>query len=222
MRNRFLYSTILACLLLPNVGVWAQSSSENRKIWDYERGKPPAQTSSIVMEEKIHDGKMLVMMTPQFLLIDQLRIEIDRKIKHRHWISFAPHYVQDHKPFQTHRGLGLGATYKWFVGMESPVYIGGGLQFTRHTLENSGFDDVSKMDMWLYNTNITQYGINAVAGRYIRFFPHIFGDIYAGVGYRFSTTNTTDGKPHEFHNRFFNLAQTGFTIVVGVRFGILL
>jgi hypothetical protein len=73
-----------------------------------------------------------------------------------------------------------------------------------------------------YKTNITQYGINAVVGRYIRYSIHIYGDIYAGLGYRMASTKATDDKPHEFNNTYFNLAQTGMAIVVGIRFGIML
>jgi hypothetical protein len=187
------------------------------------RGLPLAQTSTIIVDESIHDGKTLVMLTPQFLMIDQLRIEIDRRIAPRHWVTFSPHYIQNNVDYQTHWGLGLGATYKWFIADDSPVYVGGGLQFTHHVLNNSALDDVSETDIWLYRTNITQYGVNVITGRYIRFTNNLYGDIYGGFGYRMSSTKSTDDwTTQEFRNRFFNLAQTGLTVVIGVRVGIML
>ena len=213
MKNRILHSIILVFLCLPSTSGIAQPFSE--------RGLFPPQTSVQVLDN-IHDGKTMVMLVPQFVLIDQIRIEIDRRIKYRHWISYAPHYVQNNSEFQTHWGAGLGATYKWFIAPESPIYIGGGLQFTHHALENWAFDDLSRSRIWLYKTDITQYGINAIAGQYIRFFPRVYGDIYVGLGYRFSTTTTSDGKPHEFYNGFFNLGYQGVMFVFGLRVGIML
>jgi hypothetical protein len=214
MKKRILYSLSFALLLIPNISGMAQ--------FFHERGLPPRQTSAINLEDDIHDGRTMVMLTPQFLLVDQIRIEIDRRLLHRHWISFAPHYVQNHTEFQTHWGFGLATTYKWFMGEESPVYIGGGLQFTRHNLENSALDDLTQLTDLLYSTNIMQYGVNMVFGRYIRLFPHVYGDIYGGLGYRFSQTTTSDGVPHAFRNRVFDLGYEGWILVVGIRFGIML
>jgi hypothetical protein len=161
------------------------------------RGRPPSQTSSVVQDETIHEAKMMVMVTP--------------------------HYVQNFRDeYHSHWGFGLAATYKWFVGNESPIYLGAGIQFTRHNLKNSGFDDLLEADKWLYTTDIAQYGVNLVMGRYFRIFPFLFGDIYGGFGYRYSITNTTDGKPHSFSNNFFDLDRTGLTVVVGIRVGVML
>jgi hypothetical protein len=259
MRNWILYSIFLAFLLLPNISGMAQSAwdrqtntREREQLFGSSgRGLPPAQTSTIVLDETIHDGKYLIMLTPQYLWVNQLRIEIDRKIAHRHWVSFAPHYIQNNQQFQTHWGFGLGATYKWFVDDESPVYIGAGLQFTRHTFENYGVDSILKAPdrpfdkeekiMWLYKTNVAQFGVNLIVGRYIRFTNHIYADIYAGFGYRMSSTRSTDDIPHEFTTSIFttpdvfilgplrnqslfeyNYANQGLVFVAGVRFGIML
>jgi hypothetical protein len=225
MKKRISYSLFFAFLLFLNFSGKAQSRTANFN--NSERGSPPAQTSTIVNDNAIHDGKTMVMFTPQFLMIDQIRIEIDRRIAHRHWLSLAPHYVQNNSHYQTHWGLGTVATYRWFVGRESPVYIGGGLQFTHHLLENSAYDDLSQADMQLYKTNITQFGINAIIGNYMRFYEHIYGDIYGGVGYRLSQNNSTDGKPHAFrngpiNNRIFDLGYEGWMLVIGIRVGIML
>jgi len=214
MKKRFLYNLFLASLLFSNVSGMAQS--------DFVRGQPPAQTSTVILADNIHDGRTMIMFTPQFLMIDQFRIEIDRRLFDRHWISLAPHYVQKNTEFQTHWGIGLGATYRWFTSPESSTYYGIGFQFTHHNLENSAFDDQSERNLWLYQTKITQYGANAIVGRYIRFFPHIYGDIYGGIGYRLSQTSTSDGIHHAFKNRFFDLAYEGWMVVLGVRIGIML
>jgi hypothetical protein len=214
MKNQISYNIFFAVLLFSTTSGMAQLSSE--------RGLPPRQTSVTREADNIHDGKTTIMLSPQFVWIDQIRIEIDRRIKHGHWISFAPHYVQNNIEYQTHWGFGLASTYRWFTGIGSTTYIGAGLQFTHHVLENSGFDVLSKTDMWLYRTNITQGGINAITGQYFRILPNIYCDIHVGIGYRLSSTKTSDGKPHEFRNRYFNLAHQGFVFVFGVRFGIML
>ncbi|MDR1950662.1 MAG: hypothetical protein LBP96_00350 [Bacteroidales bacterium] len=257
MKKRILYNLILTFLLFWVISATAQPTARERVQAAREnarserekerqenmsgRGLPPRQTSTIVEDETIHDGKTLVMLTPQFLYVKQLRIEIDKKIAHRHWLSFSPHYVQYNQEYQTHWGFGTGATYKYFINEESPVYVGGGLQFTHHVFENSGFDDLPQADEWLYKTNITQYGINAIIGSYIRFTNRIYGDIYAGFGYRMSSTKTTDDVPHEFSTLIFtmpdsfifgpfrnkslfshNHAYQGPVFVFGIRFGIML
>ena len=195
MKNRILYS-ILAFLLLSNVSGMAQ----------------------IRLTETIHDGKTLIMMTPQYLMVNQLRLEIDRKISDRHWITVAPHYVQDFQQYQTHSGFGLVATYKFLYGKSS--YFGAGAQFTNHTFDNYAKD--GELDLWLYQTKITQYGLNATVGHYFRLASHLFGDIYGGIGYRFSNTTSSDGIMHSFDNPFFSINYSGPMIVVGVRVGVML
>jgi hypothetical protein len=197
MKNRVLYG-ILVFLLFPNVSGMAQ----------------------IRVRENIQDGKTLIMLTPQYLRVDQLRIEIDRRIADRHWITLAPHYVQNFQQYQTHSGFGLVATYKFFFGTSS--YLGGGLQFTHHTINNYARDEYINMDeVWLYKTDITQYGINAIVGRYVRLLPHLFGDIYGGFGYRYSETKSSDGINH-FGKGLLSPNYTGLTLVLGVRIGIML
>jgi hypothetical protein len=198
MKNRILYP-FLTLLLFSNVSGMAQ----------------------VREKESVRDAGFLVMLTPQYLTIKQLRIEFDQKITGQHWLTLAPHYVQNHQRYQTHSGFGLVATYKFFLG-DSPSYLGGGGQFTYHTFENYAKDAVSQLDMWLYQTKTTQYGINAVAGYYARILPHILADFYAGVGYRFASTKSTDGIKHSFGNSFFDYDKTGLLIVFGVRVGVML
>ena len=198
MKNRILYG-ILVFLLLPNVSGKAQ----------------------VRVSENFRDGKTLIMLTPQYLMIDQLRIEIDKRIAKQHWITFAPHYVQNHQRLKTHSGFGLAATYKFFF-KESSTYIGAGAQFTHHIFNNHAWDISSESELWMFQTKITEYGANAIVGHYIRFFPHLYGDFYAGLGYRLSSTTSSDDIQHAFSNDFFTYGQKGFRVIVGFRIGILL
>ena len=177
--------------------------------------------SQVRLKEGLEDGKTLVMLTPQYLLIDEIRIEFDRKISGRHWVTLAPHYVQDIERYHAHQGFGLVATYK-FLFKNYLTYLGGGAQFTHHIFDNSALDNRSGQDLWLYKAQTTRFGVNMVAGRYVRFFPYLFGDFYAGVGYRFATTTSTDGIPHSFRNNFFKYEGKGLTIVFGARVGLML
>jgi hypothetical protein len=162
------------------------------------------------------------MLTPQYLLIDQLRIELDKRISHGRWITLAPHYVQNNRRYQTHSGFGLVAAYKYYFG-DSQWYLSAGAQFTHHSLDNYVKDVEEKLDdFWLYQTKITQYGLNATGGYCFRMQNHLFGDIYGGIGYRFSTMNSSDGISRSFSNRFFELNHTGLVVVFGVRFGVVL
>jgi len=198
MKNRFLYC-ILAFLMLPNVSATAQ----------------------VRLMETVHDGKTLVMFTPQYLMINQLRIEIDRRLADRHWIVFAPHYIQNFQQYQRHSGLGLSVMYRFFLE-NSSSYIGFGPQITQHTFNNYAKDNFTQSDLWLYRTNIAQYGFNAIVGSYFRLHPHLFGDIYGGLGYRFSKSVSTDGLDHSFSNGYFSHAHTGLMVMLGIRIGIML
>jgi len=198
MKNRILYA-LLAFLLFPTGSGVAQ----------------------VRLRETLQDGKTLIMLTPQYLGINQLRIEVDRKMAPQHWMTFAPHYVQNLQPYQTHSGFGLVATYKFlFAGS---FYVGGGAQFTHHMLNNYTKDDLyTDADLWLYKTNVTQYGMNAVLGRYIKLYSYLFGDIYGGIGYRFSGARSSDELEHPSGVGFLGYDYVGLTCVVGIRLGIML
>jgi len=198
MKNRILYA-LLAFLLFPTGSGVAQ----------------------IRLKETLQDGKTLVMLTPQYLRVNQFRVEVDRKITTRHWMTFAPHYVQNFQPYQMHSGFGLVATYKFLLG--NTFYIGSGLQFTHHILNNYTKDDLyTDSDLWIYKTNVTQYGMNAVLGRYYKLYTYLFGDIYGGIGYRFSGVRSSDGFDHPSEVGFLGYDYAGWTIVVGMRIGIML
>lgn len=173
------------------------------------------------IKENLLDGRSFVMLTPQYLAVKQFRVELDRKLIGRHWISFAPHYIQDIQQFQEHQGFGLAATYKYFL-KNTNSYFGGGLQFTHHTHNHYALDQEGNTDMWMFRSTVTQYGINAVSGHYFRIYPFLFGDIYYGVGYRLANTKTSDGLFHDYNNSFFDSNYKGFMLVVGFRIGVML
>ncbi len=198
MKKRILYSLIIL-FCLPSVSGMAQ----------------------IRVKETIHDAKSLVMLTPQYIFVKQLRLEYDRKIIGRHWVTLAPHYVQDIEPYEKHQGFGLVATYK-YVLRNSSTYFGGGAQITNHTINSSAFDDASHADLWLLESKVKQYGFNIIAGRYIRLYPSLFGDIYGGFGYRISKTTSSDGTINDFGSGFLDFGYSGFMIVIGARLGIML
>jgi len=228
MKNPILHSIVFIVLLFPSMSGMAQFITR--------AGEPTFERSHLPPPKDIHEGRTLIMLTPQFVLVDQIRIEIDRRIRDRHWISFAPHYIQNNTEFQTHWGFGLGTMYRWFRYEGSSSYFGAGLQFTHHILENTARDEFTHTDyLWLYRANITQYGINLIIGRYIQLAPNIFSDIYVGIGYRISHVRTQTiedelsvGTPTSFrnprfsNNRFLAHDYQGLMLVFGVRFGIML
>jgi len=221
MRN-WLHSIGFFVLLFSSISASAQITQRGG-IRKFERQhlQPPA---------NLGEGRTLIMLSPQFLWIDQFRVEVDRRINDRQWLTLAPHYVQRHSEFQSHWGFGLAATYRFFRDFESQFYVGAGLQFTHHILENTARDAHTNSAYFpMYRTNITQYGINFIMGRYFKLAPNIFTDIYIGIGYRLShkrVNHTADelsvGAPTSFRNRFFYLDYQGFMILLGIRFGIML
>jgi hypothetical protein len=172
------------------------------------------------LTESIHDGKSTVMLSPQYLSINQLRIEFDQKITEGHWITLAPHYVQDMQQYKEQNGFGLVATYKYFL-RKTPLYFGVGGQFTQNTYENYAFDNTSKTKLWMYQSKALQYGPNILSGSYFRVYPYLFIDLYYGLGYRFTKLSSSDGLDH-FDRSFLGYDYSGVALLFGVRIGVML
>jgi hypothetical protein len=178
-------------------------------------------TAQVRMKDDLQDGNTLIMMTPQHLYVSQIRIEIDRKINDQQWLTLAPLYIQKFEQYQERQGFGLVATYKYVLKNQA-TYFGGGLQFMSNSFDNYALDDLLDADDWLYRSKVMQYGVNVLSGYYYRLYPFLYGDIYYGVGYRFSQTTSTDGNNHNYNEGMLSPAYKGLTLVFGIRIGVML
>lgn len=180
-------------------------------------------TNSLIAQrrviETVQDGNTLIMLTPQYLFVDQFRVEIDKKIG-GHYATFAPHYVQNVERYRTHHGFGLMIAYKYFL--KKSLYISAGFQSTAHFFASSAKDDLTSRDLQLYRSTILQYGPNFTMGSYFRLFPNFFGDLYGGFGYRLIRESSDDQLNHTYGDLRLDAEYRGLMIVMGIRFGVML
>jgi len=212
MKRQILHSIVFVVLIFPSISAMAQLSSP--------RGDFLRAASSPHETRNIPNGRTMVMFSPQFLWAGQFRVEIDQRIQHRHWVTFFPHYIRNRTANKSQSGFGFGATYKWFFQELSLTYIGAGLQFARHTIDYT----VSGQYGGFPEGRTTQFGTNFVIGRYLRFAPNFYGDIYVGIGLRTSSSGETEHLLRTVIPVMDVLAVSseGWVPVVGFRLGMML
>ncbi|GHS88073.1 hypothetical protein FACS1894201_09500 [Bacteroidia bacterium] len=179
-------------------------------------------SGQVIVRDNLFDSKLLVMFSPQHLRANQLRIDFEHKIGKNSFLSFAPAYTRD--PYRDHSGYGLGVMYKFFR-KESSTYYGVGPSFSMHHFNVYALDDMYQQYNMVFQSDITNASLQLVTGKYIRLLPHIYLDMYFGVGYRYVFPfKASDNLEHrlEFQTKFYDSGYEGFLLLLGVKVGVML
>lgn len=127
-------------------------------------------------------------------------------------------------------GGGLKVTLRHFFGdfnMNTGIYLGGGLHYRYSHVEykvedfiNTTVDGDAYISYGLVDKeeNFNQVGVDFIFGYQMSFFDNMYGDLFAGWGFRMSDSD--DASDDYWSETVFDIAYSGYTPLAGIRLGI--
>ncbi len=173
-----------------------------------------------------YEDKLLIMGSPQHLIIGGLSLDFDVKIKPNSWLVFSPQYYIDVNNtgggiflsgYNSMSGGGLGIANKLFLS-KYPFYFSYGAAYH--------YFDISRDLSNPYNYTFNQQeniAINRITGKCIigfqkALFEHLYLDLFLGFGVRYSMYDKNSSI--SVSNTFLDLGYSGVMPFGGFRFGV--
>lgn len=168
--------------------------------------------------------KTIVSFVPQYLIINGLRIDVERQLKGRHYLQLCPQYYINNEPlynesYDEMHGGGLFIYHKYFPEkniLKNGVYVAYG--FTYNYFRFKYLDD---------NSQTQELKVNKLGGDLFIGYQYIYNkivsiDIYAGMGNRNSFLSQKEAdKFDDFSFGPFGYSYSGNLFIFGFRFGVL-
>lgn len=177
---------------------------------------------SNAQDEPLILKKTIISFVPQYLIIDGIRIDVERQLKGRHFLQICPQiYTNSATEYSNYYkemiGGGLFVYHKYFPNtdfMNNGVYLSYGITYNYfHFSPNQDFPDVGVR-------NINKIGADFIIGIQVFHKQIISIDFYTGAGIRNSFNNRTfnpDGSED-----FPRYDHSGNLFLLGFRLGILI
>jgi len=205
-------------------------------------------TALLAQSEEKEDFDFGVAIVPQYAFDNTMRLDFDFTLQNNNVLtvapmfSFARHasllssddnyyadpYFYDFYPQDISlTGAGLKLVLRHFFGdfnMNSGLYLGGGLHYRYshvkyEVADEASFDAASfEVDVYDKEEDFNQFGIDFTIGYQMYIMDNIYGDVFAGWGFRMSDTN--DDTEDYWSETVFDLAYSGYTPLAGLRLGI--
>jgi hypothetical protein len=207
-----------------------------------------------INEAKAQEGEsrsLMVSTVPQYLLIQGLRMDIDKKLPlDRSWLVIAPQIYLGYtnrdgeasnfggknwytgSEYDQVIGAGLDVYHKIFLeDNERPVgvYYAYGLSFRTFKMNFKSEIDSTAPDLTIHrvvkdaNQQIFSGGFGMIMGYQEQIKDYFLTDFYMGIGARYSNDDKGDyAYTRRYDRRMWDYAWTGTQLVIGLRFGVLL
>lgn len=144
--------------------------------------------------------------------------------------SYDYYYEDDYPQDISLTGAGLKLTLRHFFGdfdKNTGMYLGGGLHYRyshveykvdgTYTYSEDG-DTYITYGMIDKEENFNQVGLDFLLGYQMYFIDNIYGDFFAGWGFRMSDAD--DSSDEFWSETVFDIAYSGYTPLAGIRLGI--
>ena len=185
----------------------------------------------------------LIMGVPQYLLINGIRIDIDKSLnKSNRWVVISPqfYYANDYamtdigyRDFEIKKviGGGTGLEYKYVFSTQSNakgIYISTGLSYNYFKITTDGITWVPETTGALtlvqregtFNTRINKIGIQSTIGYCSELFDKFLVDVFIGFGLRLCLDDTPGDSFTDLSTYAGDYGYSGTTLVTGIRFGL--
>ncbi|HEX3007919.1 MAG TPA: hypothetical protein VHO90_09925 [Bacteroidales bacterium] len=190
---------------------------------------------------QVKSPKVMVMGVPQYLFKNGIRIDVDLASKNpKNWWTISSQYYVDvselgdwkEKDYEQMHGYGFAIYRKSFLTQKKPetgVYISGGSGYQHFNMlaiaeRWVNMDDGGLQYMQLKrdyeHVYIHKFLTDAVIGFQTELFSHLYVDVYAGVGLRYSFHDQPSGLDIKFNNSSVDYGYTGTALIGGIRFGV--
>jgi len=172
---------------------------------------------------------------PQYVFINGVRFDYDRKINERSWLQFSVEGFANEKSdvqaaWQKEKnyelaGLGLGLYYRYYLNDDAATnfgtYLATGISENFFKFNNSNYESNVETTS---STKVWRSGVNLVIGQEYRIADRLMLDFYAGMGYRYSNnhySNKSAETNFRFDDNMFSYGFTGNVLLLGFRVGYL-
>lgn len=190
----------------------------------------PVKAQEIQTSEPLPYPESIISIVPQYLIMNGIRVDYDKKIRDQHWLQIAPQfYLSEKKPakdyhipkFNNLLGTGLNLYHKYYPSANrvlSNVYISYGVAWQYFNI---------KYDEAIFNNHVERYsnihkmGGDVNIGVLSLLSSHIALDLYAGLGFRYASIKSDANSPKKFDEFFSDYGYTGNIINLGFRISIL-
>jgi hypothetical protein len=179
---------------------------------------------------------------PQQIFNNALRFEIDIPRNDHNWITLAPEFyfrdedfedAFDHPDYNTLIGGGIEVFFRKYIQPSSHgegfyIAYGGGYRFLKINTNNYLWEETPENDLNWYRRSPANYDINyhgltakCFGGYQMKFFDYLTGDLFIGLGMRYSIEDAPEGNFLRFNENINDYGYRGLMLVGGVRFGIM-
>ena len=186
---------------------------------------------------------VLIMGVPQFLVLNGIRVDIDKNIKGTNrWIVFSPEIYNGKgegiidvasRDFLLDKvvGAGMGCAFKYVFSKKSNaqgIYLAGGGAYQYFDIKSQGiiWSPESEGSVTLeqrigqVHTTINKIGVHSYIGYQSKLTDEFMVDFFVGFGLRLSIDNTDQNGITDLGVFPGDYAYSGTTLVAGIRFGL--
>lgn len=190
----------------------------------------PTKAQENQISEPLPYPESIISIVPQYLVMNGIRIDYDKRIGGQHWLQIAPQfYLSEKKPasdydipkFNLLLGTGLNLYHKYYPSANrtlSNVYISYGLSWQHF---NITYDEAIFNNYVERYSNIHKMGGDVNIGVLSLLSSHIALDLYAGLGIRYAAIKSDAISPKKFDEFYSDYGYTGNIINLGFRISIL-
>lgn len=172
-------------------------------------------------EESFVPKKTIISFVPQYLIIDGIRIDVERQIKGKHYLQVCPQLYLNKEPkyyanYEKMIGGGLFIYHKYFPNenrLKNGIYMAYGL--TYNYFQFDVLDDNDEITM----LKVNKVGADLVVGYQYLLNNVISFDFYTGIGNRNSIFEGT--RTDILYDATFGYGYTGNLFLFGFRIGFL-
>lgn len=189
------------------------------------------------------NNNLLIMGVPQYLLVNSVRIDIDKNIKGTNkWVVISPQIFNGETGAISNmfsgrfnyldvKGGALGLSYKYVLSEKSNsqgVYVaaGGAYHYLKVKSEGVLWEAQSPGSLIMVQKQgsvssiINRMGLNSIVGMQLKTNSNIFMDFYVGFGIKLGLDKTEEGGITDLSAYASDYGYSGTYLLMGVRFGI--
>jgi hypothetical protein len=194
-------------------------------------------------ETNLEEQKSLaISAVPQQILNNAVRFEIDFRRAGHNWITLAPEFyfrdedfedAFDHPEYNTLVGAGIEVFFRKYIQPSSHgegfyIAYGGGYRFLKINTDNYLWKKTPNNGIQWYHQNLQNYDIHyhglsakCFGGYQMKFFDYLTGDLFMGLGMRYSIEDAPEGNFLRFNENVNDYGYRGLMLVGGLRMGIM-
>ena len=175
--------------------------------------------------KKVDSKRIAILLVPQYIFINGLRIDFDLKLKKTNRLVIAPQFYVRENPsdndYKNVKGVGLTIHDKIILNSSwkrQDFYFGYGA-----TYNFSSFDDADSLKFNINkNYKIHKIGPDVLIGFQFSPIQQLIIDTYLGLAVRYSFKANDNEIPTKYSDKILDSGYTGVTPLCGIKIGLFL